>query len=187
VENGDDAGDESDSEDDASAEAKPRRRGRRGGRGRGGGREKLASEDRGDAPENEETEEVTGILEITRQRHGFLSVEGSDDDVYVSASQVRRCEMKEGDEVTGPMREPRRGERHRALVRVNLVNGEPPVDAPATKKKSGGGGAQPPKASAASQTVEVTLVSVEDDRVVIEVLGSEHELEPGGSVEVSLD
>ena len=71
-----------------------------------------------EAPENEETEEITGILEVTRQRHGFLSVEGSDDDVYVSASQVRRCEMKEGDEVTGPVRAPRRGERHRALVRV---------------------------------------------------------------------
>ena len=132
---------------DAPAEPKPaaRRRGRRGGRGRGGGqgREKLggdAREERGPPPENEETEEITGTLEITRQRHGFLSVEGSDDDVYVSASQVRRCEMKEGDEVTGPVRAPRRGERHRALVRVNLVNGEPPVDAPAPKKKGGGGG-----------------------------------------------
>ncbi len=64
-------------------------------------------------------------------------VEGSDDDVYVSASQVRRCEMKEGDEVTGPVRAPRRGERHRALVRVNLVNGEPPVDAPAPRRRAG--------------------------------------------------
>jgi transcription termination factor Rho len=131
---------------EAPSEPKPaRRRGRRGGRGRGGGggggaREKLTSEPRDEAPENEETEEITGILEVTRQRHGFLSVEGSDDDVYVSASQVRRCEMKEGDEVTGPVRSPRRGERHRALVRVNLVNGEPPVDAPAPKKRGGGGG-----------------------------------------------
>ena len=119
-----------------------RRRGRRGGRGRGGrDRERLggdAGKERPEPPENEETEEVTGILEITRQRHGFLSVEGSDDDVYVSASQVRRCEMKDGDEVTGPMRAPRRGERHRALVRVTLVNGEPPVEAPTSKKKTGG-------------------------------------------------
>ncbi len=135
---------------EAPAEPKPaaRRRGRRGGRGRGGqGREKLggdAREERGPPPENEETEEVTGTLEVTRQRHGFLSVEGSDDDVYVSASQVRRCEMKEGDEVTGPVRAPRRGERHRALVRVNLVNGEPPVDAPPPKKKGGGGGGGSP-------------------------------------------
>ncbi len=59
--------------------------------------------------------------------------------MYVSASQVRRCELTEGDEVTGPARAPRRGERHRALVRVNLVNGEPPVEAPAQKKKGDGG------------------------------------------------
>jgi transcription termination factor Rho len=162
---------------DAPAEPKPaRRRGRRGGRGRGGqGRERLASGEQGDAPEDEETEEITGVLEITRQRHGFLSVEGSDDDVYVSASQVRRCEMKEGDEVTGPVRAPRRGERHRALVRVNLVNGEPPVEAPEKKKSGGGAPARP----ASSQTIELTLVSVEGERAVVEVDGTEHELEPG--------
>ena len=120
------------------------------GAARGGrDRERLtADEKREDGrPENEETEEITGILEITRQRHGFLSVEGSDDDVYVSASQVRRCEMKAGDEVTGPARAPRRGERHRALVRVNLVNGEPPVEAPAQKKKGGVEGSPRPTAS----------------------------------------
>ncbi len=129
--------------DPSDAKPKPqRRRGRRGGRGRGGaGRERLSDDGsrqtrRDDDVADSETEEVTGILEITRQRHGFLSVQGSDDDVYVSASQVRRCEMKDGDEVTGPVRAPRRGERHRALVRVNFVNGEEPVEAP--KKKSGG-------------------------------------------------
>jgi len=81
---------------------------------------------------------VTGVLEITRQRHGFLRVEGSDDDVYVSASQIRRCELSDGDEVTGPAREPRAGERHPALVRVGLVNGEEPVGAP--PPKAGGKG-----------------------------------------------
>lgn len=140
-----DPGEPGDDGDDSGAvgESKPaRRRGRRGGRGRGG-RERLNAEGDGARREkrpaadgDEETEEITGILEITRQRHGFLSVEGSDDDIYVSASQVRRCEMKDGDEVTGPAREPRRGERHRALVRVNLVNGDPPVDAPVQKKRT---------------------------------------------------
>ncbi|MDQ3758355.1 MAG: hypothetical protein M3331_00190, partial [Actinomycetota bacterium] len=130
----------------ADDEPKPsRRRGRRGGRGRGrerlGGEEGGAQRDSRPAGGDETTEDITGILEITRQRHGFLSVEGSDDDVYVSASQVRRCEMKDGDEVMGPVREPRRGERHRALVRVNLVNGDPPVDAPAQKNRTGGDGA----------------------------------------------
>ncbi|MEJ7876439.1 MAG: hypothetical protein WKF62_07240 [Solirubrobacterales bacterium] len=137
-----------DGDDGANGDADPkpaRRRGRRGGRGRGG-RERLGGEQSGGregrpAEGDEATEDITGILEITRQRHGFLSVEGSDNDVYVSASQVRRCEMKDGDEVMGPVREPRRGERHRALVRVSLVNGDPPVDAPDQKKRTGGDGA----------------------------------------------
>ena len=174
----------------AAAEGSPRRRGRRGGRGRGGrDRERLTPADRDDAPESEDTEEITGVLEVTRQRHGFLSVEGSDDDVYVSASQVRRCEMKDGDEVTGPVRAPRRGERHRALVRVNLVNGEPPVDAPAPKKKGGGGGASERSGSteaAVPRSVEVTLVSVNSEQCVIEIDGNEHVLEPGDRLSVSV-
>ena len=75
------------------------------------------------------TEEVHGVLEVTRQRYGFLRLGGltqSEGDVYVSAAQVRRCDLRPGDEVGGPAREPRRGERHRALVHVDSVNGEEP-------------------------------------------------------------
>jgi transcription termination factor Rho len=74
------------------------------------------------------TAPVSGVLEITRQRYGFLRRDGltpGDDDVYISAAQVRRCELRPGDRVEGPAREPRRGERHRALVHVDLINGEP--------------------------------------------------------------
>ena len=82
-------------------------------------------------PEGEEpTVEVVGILELTRQRFGFLRLTGlhpHPDDVYISASQVRRCELRPGDEVAGPAREPRRDERHRALVHVDRVNGEEPL------------------------------------------------------------
>jgi transcription termination factor Rho len=63
------------------------------------------------------------------QGYGFLRLGGldaSEGDVYVSASQIRRCELRAGDEVAGPARSPRRGERHRALVRVNSVNGQSP-------------------------------------------------------------
>jgi transcription termination factor Rho len=77
-------------------------------------------------PEPDGTEEVTGALEIMPQRFGLLRVRGlrsSPDDVYVSAAQVRRCELRPGDEVSGPARSPRRGERHRALVHVDRVNG----------------------------------------------------------------
>lgn len=75
------------------------------------------------------TENVRGVLELTRQRYGFLRLTGlapADGDVYISAAQVRRCELRPGDEVSGPAREPRRGERHRALVHVDAVNGEDP-------------------------------------------------------------
>jgi transcription termination factor Rho len=76
------------------------------------------------------TEEVTGVVEITPQRYGFLRLDGLEanpDDVYISASQVRRCELRTGDEVSGPARSPRRGERHRALVHVDRVNGSEPL------------------------------------------------------------
>jgi transcription termination factor Rho len=75
-------------------------------------------------------EAVRGILELTRQRYGFIRLAGlepSDGDVYISAAQVRRCELRPGDEVAGPAREPRRGERHRALVHVDTANGVEPL------------------------------------------------------------
>jgi transcription termination factor Rho len=82
--------------------------------------------------EEAETTDVVGVLEVTPQRYGFLrflSQETQPDDVYVSASQIRRCELRSGDEVAGPARAPRRGERHRALVHVDRVNGgEPQVE-----------------------------------------------------------
>jgi transcription termination factor Rho len=80
--------------------------------------------------EEAETEKVVGVLEVTPQRYGFLRLGGLEqaDDVYVSASQIRRCELRSGDEVAGPAREPRRGERHRALVHIDRVNGgDPPT------------------------------------------------------------
>jgi transcription termination factor Rho len=85
------------------------------------------------APEPTEeapTEGVQGILELTRQRYGFVRLDGlapAADDVYISAAQVRRCELRPGDVVSGPARSPRRGERHRALVHVDAVNGSDPA------------------------------------------------------------
>jgi transcription termination factor Rho len=58
----------------------------------------------------------------------FLRVSGpepSDGDVYISAAQVRRCELVSGDRVSGPVRTPRRSERYSSLVRVDTINGEP--------------------------------------------------------------
>jgi len=58
----------------------------------------------------------------------FLRVdppEPSDEDVYISAAQVRRCELVSGDRVTGPVRTPRRSERYPSLVRIDTINGQP--------------------------------------------------------------
>ncbi len=79
--------------------------------------------------EQEEQETVTGVLDVMPQRYGFLRLSGlepAEGDVYISASQIRRCELRPGDAVSGPARAPRRGERHRALVHVDLVNGVEP-------------------------------------------------------------
>jgi transcription termination factor Rho len=75
---------------------------------------------------------LTGPLDILSNGSGFLRLDPagqSRGDVYVSPAQIRRCELRSGDEVSGPVRPPRRNERHPSLVRVESVNGadaEPP-------------------------------------------------------------
>jgi transcription termination factor Rho len=67
-----------------------------------------------------------GVVELLGNGSAFLRVdppEPSDDDVYISAAQVRRCELVSGDRVTGPVRTPRRSERYPSLVRVDTING----------------------------------------------------------------
>src|SRR5918997_562227 len=57
-----------------------------------------------------------------------LSIEG-----YPPRPQTRRCELRAGAQVAGPVRPPRRNERHPSLVRVETVNGapaEPPEQRP---------------------------------------------------------
>jgi transcription termination factor Rho len=106
--------------------------------GRGRSRRKPARADREEKEQEEETEPITGVLDVMPQRYGFLRLSGlesADGDVYISASQIRRCELRPGDDVSGPARAPRRGERHRALVHVDRVNGIEPgeegIDRPA--------------------------------------------------------
>jgi transcription termination factor Rho len=119
-------------EEKADEEPRPRRR-RRGGRGRRSEREGEAEQPEGDEePESEEEETgepVKGVLDITPRGHGFIRLEGlesGEEDVYVSPSQIRRCEMQRGDEVAGPARQPRRGERYPALIHVDAINGVEP-------------------------------------------------------------
>jgi transcription termination factor Rho len=79
---------------------------------------------------------ATGVLDVLANGSGFLRLDAtgqSRGDVYVSPAQIRRCELRAGDEVSGPVRPPRRNERHPSLIRVETVNGadaEPPEERP---------------------------------------------------------
>jgi transcription termination factor Rho len=80
-------------------------------------------------PARESKEEVTvdGVVELLGNGSGFVRVnppDASDDDVYISAAQIRRCELVAGDRVSGPVRRPRRSERYPSLVRVDTINGQ---------------------------------------------------------------
>jgi transcription termination factor Rho len=69
-----------------------------------------------------------GVVELLGNGSAFLRVdppEASDADVYISAAQVRRCELVSGDRVSGPVRTPRRSERYSSLVRIDSINGAP--------------------------------------------------------------
>jgi transcription termination factor Rho len=131
---------------DGESGGRRRRRGRRGGRGRST-RDEDRDEVRDDEPEEpkakaeteaEEAEEsrdgaaeeetVDGVVELVGNGSGFVRAnppEPSDDDVYVSAAQVKRCELLSGDRIAGPRRPPRRSERFASLVRIDTINGRP--------------------------------------------------------------
>jgi transcription termination factor Rho len=67
-----------------------------------------------------------GVVEVLGNGSAFLRVappEPSDEDVYISAAQVRRCELVSGDRVTGSVRMPRRSERYPSLIRIDTING----------------------------------------------------------------
>jgi transcription termination factor Rho len=107
-----------------------RARGGRSARG-GAGRSSSSSRDDGEKAEDPGDSETTGriaagVVEVLGNGSAFLRVdppEPSDEDVYISAAQVRRCELVSGDRVTGPVRTPRRSERYPSLVRIDTING----------------------------------------------------------------
>ena len=70
-----------------------------------------------------------GVLDILPDGYGFLrpfQYLPSNDDIYVSASQIRRFDLRTGDLVAGQVRGPKDNERYFALLRVEQVNGVDP-------------------------------------------------------------
>ncbi|HAA4768696.1 TPA_asm: transcription termination factor Rho [Listeria monocytogenes] len=73
---------------------------------------------------------MEGVLEIIpNEGFGFLrpiNYSSSSEDIYISASQIRRFELRTGDRVSGKVRPPKENERYFGLLHVEAVNGENP-------------------------------------------------------------
>lgn len=76
---------------------------------------------------------MEGVLEIIQSEgYGFLrpiNYSSSSEDIYISASQIRRFDLRNGDKVTGKVRPPKESERYYGLLQVEAVNGDDPEEA----------------------------------------------------------
>lgn len=76
---------------------------------------------------------MDGILEIIpSEGFGFLrpiNYSASAEDIYISASQIRRFDLRNGDKVSGKVRPPKENERYYGLLHVDAVNGDDPESA----------------------------------------------------------
>lgn len=79
---------------------------------------------------NGEEIEGDGVLELLPDGYGFLrsainSYQAGADDLYVSPSIIRRCNLRTGDTVTGKLRPPKDNERYFALTKIDTINFDP--------------------------------------------------------------
>jgi transcription termination factor Rho len=75
---------------------------------------------------------MQGVLEILQEGFGFLrpiNYLPSSEDIYISASQIRKFDLRSGDVVSGKCRPPKENERYFGLLQVEAVNGENPETA----------------------------------------------------------
>lgn len=75
---------------------------------------------------------MEGILDIvTNEGYGFLrpiNYSPSQEDIYISSSQIRRFGLRNGDKVSGKARPPKESERYYGLMHVETVNGKNPEE-----------------------------------------------------------
>lgn len=79
--------------------------------------------------ENEGLLFMEGVLEILPDGFGFLrpiNYLPSDEDIYISSSQIRKFDLRTGDWVSGKARPPKENERYFGLLHVDAVNGQDP-------------------------------------------------------------
>jgi transcription termination factor Rho len=76
------------------------------------------------------TEQIQGILDIANEGSGLLRPEfaASDHDIYISASQIRRFNLRNGDLIGGLARRPKDNERYWGLLKVETINSEPAAE-----------------------------------------------------------
>ncbi|MFC3418860.1 transcription termination factor Rho [Salinicoccus hispanicus] len=69
---------------------------------------------------------MEGVLDdIQVDGYGFLrtvNFSKGEKDIYISASQIRRFELKKGDKVTGKVRRPKENEKYYGLLQVDFIN-----------------------------------------------------------------
>ncbi len=68
-----------------------------------------------------------GVLETLEDGFGFLRAPDvgylpSQDDIYVSPSQIRKFQLRTGDTISGIVRPPKNGEKYFALIKIEAVN-----------------------------------------------------------------
>ena len=71
------------------------------------------------------TEIKKGVLEVMPEGYGFLRANGltpSTEDIYISQSQIRRFDIRAGDEVEGQVRPPKETERYYGMLKVEKIN-----------------------------------------------------------------
>jgi len=87
--------------------------------------EKLVVDERVIPDSNLPTDYVEGILDIATEGSGLLrpKFSHSERDVYISASQIRRFNLRLGDRIGGQARRPKENERYWGLLKVEKVNG----------------------------------------------------------------
>ncbi|MBR4723179.1 MAG: transcription termination factor Rho [Clostridia bacterium] len=75
----------------------------------------------------QEAIEVCGVLDVMADGFGFLRIDGykpSEGDIYVSPTQIRRFNLKTGDEITGDARPSQEEDKYSPLLFVKKINGD---------------------------------------------------------------
>ena len=78
----------------------------------------------------------SGVLEITYNGFGFLRPKftPTNDDIYVSQSQIRKFWLRAGDFVEGLVRPPKQNEKFHGLLKIEKINGKEMTDMESYKR-----------------------------------------------------